>query len=447
MEETKPFCHYKCDRGSRREYAEQAIKPEGIKERTIYQHDKGAITYSKIFRRLAYKSHLVAKRDDHSRSKLLHTLEVSTIATEMADILGLDTALTEAISLGHDLGSYPFGHIGESKIKDKLKKQGWDKTLSHPYLSSNLLSLEYKVSSNVKGRFKRLLDSRCFDDYEIGGHRYIVSISKETLDGIRCHQPKDHRYSNRPQTVEAQLVRVADNFAYITQELDEARSLGVKPEKYKNYSKLECEGERSTLAPSLQKDPTIRQRKDFIWSEINDEAGDYKINPKDLFDKSTGKRLNAMIHWFINYNKKMLVDGKLQMYKSKISHKQIPVLEYPEGLNFCLDYIWSEIIIKEIHNNDNVDRNFKLASQMVSLVYDNILLLSQKLIHERDRFGDRFAEILEWIEPNKEEQADRQIKQAAAIYISEFTDRYLERFFNNLWDFFKDLKRSQPTKP
>lgn len=375
MAEKKPFEDFRCSRGSTGRYAEQPTKPEGITERTIYQHDKGAITYSKIFKRLGHKFHLVAKRDDHSRSKLLHTLEVSTIATEMADILGLDTALTEAICLGHDLGSYPFGRIGEDAIKKKLGSF-WAKKLSHPHLSCNLLSLEYMVmQSRDPERFNRLrTETQCFEVKKTPtGAEYIVSISEETLDGILHHQSEENRYANIPQTVEAQLVRAADNFAYITQELEDALGLGMDFEKHKNNGRLRCEAARSTLAPSLQKEG-FTQKNELTWAELKEEAAHHKINPVDIFDKeSTGKRLNAMIHWFINHNVEKLREDNLGKHKSNIMGCELPILEYPEGLNFCLDYVWSEIIVREIHNKYTVKQNFELARQMVGIVFDNVM--------------------------------------------------------------------------
>lgn len=51
--------------------------------------------------------------DDHCRTRLTHTLEVSQIATTISKNLSLNVDLTEAIALGHDVGHTPFGHVGE----------------------------------------------------------------------------------------------------------------------------------------------------------------------------------------------------------------------------------------------------------------------------------------------------------------------------------------------
>lgn len=166
-----PFYEFSCKRGTK-PYPEKSSNSTGISGRTIYQHDKGAITYCKAFRRLAFKSHLVGKRDDHCRTKLLHSLEVANIATQMALLLGLDLALTEVIALGHDIGSYPFTRVGEDAIKEKLiseykiiSEHAWDQDLSHHALGfTNLLSDEDQLfSAKVNSaRYKMLMGTGCY---------------------------------------------------------------------------------------------------------------------------------------------------------------------------------------------------------------------------------------------------------------------------------------------
>jgi len=41
----------------------------------------------------------------------------------VASALGLNSDLTEAIALGHDLGHTPFGHAGEAKLRELLEQK------------------------------------------------------------------------------------------------------------------------------------------------------------------------------------------------------------------------------------------------------------------------------------------------------------------------------------
>ena len=75
------------------------------KYRTSYQRDRDRIIHSKAFRRLKHKTQVfLSPEGDHYRTRLTHTLEVSQIARTIARALRLNEDLTEAISLGHDLG-------------------------------------------------------------------------------------------------------------------------------------------------------------------------------------------------------------------------------------------------------------------------------------------------------------------------------------------------------
>ena len=85
--------------------------------RTCFQRDVDRITHSKSFRRLKHKTQVFLRPEgDHYRTRLTHTLEVARLARTIARALELNEDLTEAISLGHDLGHTPFGHAGERAL-------------------------------------------------------------------------------------------------------------------------------------------------------------------------------------------------------------------------------------------------------------------------------------------------------------------------------------------
>ncbi len=91
--------------------------------------DRDQIFYSKAFRRLAGKAQVfVTGQGEELRNRLTHTLEVSQIARSIAQSLGLDLDLVEAIALGHDLGHTPFGHAGE-RILHEIMTPGEDHAL------------------------------------------------------------------------------------------------------------------------------------------------------------------------------------------------------------------------------------------------------------------------------------------------------------------------------
>ena len=85
------------------------LYPEGESiHRTAFQRDRDRIIHSTAFRRLKHKTQVfVAHEGDHFRTRLTHTIEVAQVARTIAKTLGLNSELTEAIALAHDLGHTP----------------------------------------------------------------------------------------------------------------------------------------------------------------------------------------------------------------------------------------------------------------------------------------------------------------------------------------------------
>ncbi len=162
--------------------------------RTCFQRDRDRILHSKAFRRLKHKTQVfLAPEGDHYRVRLTHTLDVSQIARTAARALGLNEDLTEAISLGHDLGHTPFGHLGEQALT--------------PFLGRPFRHSEQSI--RVVERLERDGDG--------------LNLTWEVRDGI-LHHPWS---MPPPATLEAQVVRYADRIAYINHDIDDAIRAGV----------------------------------------------------------------------------------------------------------------------------------------------------------------------------------------------------------------------------
>jgi len=166
--------------------------------RPAFQHDRDRIIHSKSFRRLKHKTQVfLIPMGDHYRTRLTHTLEVSQIARTIAKALRLNEDLTEAISLGHDLGHTPFGHAGEDTL-----------------------------NGIVPGGFNHADQSlRVIDLLEKDGKG--LNLTFEVRDGILKHtKGKGEILCEDPEamasTLEGQVVRIADIIAYINHDIDDA---------------------------------------------------------------------------------------------------------------------------------------------------------------------------------------------------------------------------------
>ena len=171
--------------------------------RTVFQRDRDRVIHSKTFRRLKHKTQVfLAPAGDHYRTRLTHVLEVSQIARTIAVCLQLNEYLAEAIALAHDLGHTPFGHAGEFSLNEL-----------HP------------------GGFKHSVQSlRVVDVLE--NNRQGLNLTWEVRNGIVKHSkgygeilPKNT--AQLPNTLEGQVVRVADIMAYVNHDMDDALRAGM----------------------------------------------------------------------------------------------------------------------------------------------------------------------------------------------------------------------------
>ncbi|HWG07625.1 MAG TPA: deoxyguanosinetriphosphate triphosphohydrolase [Solirubrobacteraceae bacterium] len=170
--------------------------------RTPFQRDRDRIVHSKAFRRLTHKTQVfVAPRGDHYRTRLTHTLEVTTISRTVARALRLNEDLVEAIGLGHDLGHPPFGHIGE-EVLDSCLKERFGLDFRH-----------YEHSLRVVDRLER----------DGAG----LNLTEQVRDGIARHSSR----APVPQTLEGRIVRVIDRVAYINHDIDDAVRAGLLGER------------------------------------------------------------------------------------------------------------------------------------------------------------------------------------------------------------------------
>ncbi len=174
--------------------------------RTAFQRDRDRIIHSKAFRRLKHKTQVfIAPLGDHYATRLTHTLEVSQIGRTIARALNLNEDLTEAIALGHDLGHTPFGHVGEDVLNE----------LYSPGFRHNEQSL------------------RVVDLLEKDGRGLNLTI--EVKDGILNHSKSGSDVLGdrwgKADTLEGDIVKMADIIAYINHDIGDAIRAGIITER------------------------------------------------------------------------------------------------------------------------------------------------------------------------------------------------------------------------
>ena len=161
--------------------------------RTEFQRDRDRILHSKSFRRLMHKTQVfLFPADEHYRTRMTHTLEVTQVARIIARALQLNEDLAEAAALGHDLGHTPFGHAGEVAMQ-----QCYSLDFTH-----------YKQSVRVVEKLEKDGEG--------------LNLTWEVRDGIL-----NHTGSCMASTLEGVIVKFADRIAYINHDIDDACRAGI----------------------------------------------------------------------------------------------------------------------------------------------------------------------------------------------------------------------------
>ena len=193
--------------------------------RNPFQRDYTRILHSQGYRRLKHKTQVFFNiENDHICTRMEHVAHVESVATTIAQNLGLNIDLVRAISLGHDIGHAPFGHQGEAVISK----------LSETYLGKSFWHEQNGL--------------RFVDDIELlpdsQDYRRNLALTYAVRDGIIAHcgevdfrslKPREELFNlkcfNEPGEYEAStwegcVVKVADKIAYVGRDIEDAICLG-----------------------------------------------------------------------------------------------------------------------------------------------------------------------------------------------------------------------------
>lgn len=189
--------------------------------RDEFERDYTRILHSLAYRRLKHKTQVFFNiGNDHICTRMEHVSHVDSVSTTIAKDLGLNTELTRAIAMGHDLGHAPFGHQGEREL-DALSKKYLGKSFFHEknglhFVDSiELLEDDYRVHRNLNLTYavRDGIISHCGEVDENG-----LKPRKEYIDlndFTECGQ-------FQPFTWEGCVVKLSDKIAYVGRDIEDA---------------------------------------------------------------------------------------------------------------------------------------------------------------------------------------------------------------------------------
>ncbi|MFR7592638.1 MAG: deoxyguanosinetriphosphate triphosphohydrolase family protein [Longibaculum sp.] len=198
--------------------------------RTDFGRDYTRIIFSQAYRRLKHKTQVFfAVEDDHVCTRSEHVNLVESVAHTIAQELGLNTELTKAIAVGHDLGHAPFGHGGETILTQIAKEHGLEKFW------------------HEKNSLHFVDDIELLEDNE--HYQHNLNLTYAVRDGIISHcgemnqkyiqkrdefiDLNDYQYAGEynPWTYEGCVVKMSDKIAYLARDIEDALRLNVLEEK------------------------------------------------------------------------------------------------------------------------------------------------------------------------------------------------------------------------
>lgn len=373
--------------------------------RSEFARDYNRILHSTAYRRLKHKTQVFfATRHDHICTRIEHVTHVGAVSYTIANYLGLNTELTNAIALGHDLGHAPFGHAGEEFIKEILYKE-----IGEPFWHE-------RNSLRFVDKCETLPDNQ--------GMERNLNLTYAVRDGIVCHCgevdensifPREQvcdLYSIQkagqaaPFTWEGCIVKISDKIAYLGRDIEDALLLKIL-----------------TVSELKELTKISREFGDFKVTEINNTIlmHDFIIDLCNTSSPENGIAFSPQYLGLINELKKF-------NYKYIYGHERLA--NYKRYAKLIIECIF-QTLLKAYSGKDTLqelDRYREIYPILINSFYDWIVKYSDSI--NREAGGNKYQnEVLYYLEKKTD------YIQAIMDYISGMTDSFAIRIFNEITTF------------
>lgn len=237
--------------------------------RTPFARDSARILHARAFRRLAGKTQVFTRLpadqvSDHIRTRLTHTLEVTQISRTLAQTLGLNVGLAEALALTHDIGHPPFGHAGEKALDRALRAHGL--SFDHNLHALRIVTWFEQRYAGFRGL-----------NLTLGVREGIIKHSRDY--SVTTHPELAEYFLDLWPPLEAQLIDLADEIAYLTADLDDGLDSGIlslpqvceEVEIFEAYHR-QAKAEYAAAAPRLIANEALRRMLNGLVTDLLEET-------------------------------------------------------------------------------------------------------------------------------------------------------------------------------
>lgn len=213
----------KWDQAIKRERALYA-RPHEI--RSEFNRDYNRILHCNAYRRLKHKTQVFfATTNDHVCTRIEHVSHVASVSETISNFLGLNSELTRAIAIGHDLGHAPFGHKGEVILK-QIARNELDEPFWHEKNSLWFVD-KLEMLTSQSGDKKNLALTYGVRDGIISHcgevNENAIKPRDEAIDLYDIEKPNQYA----PFTWEGCVVKIADKISYLGRDIEDAITLKI----------------------------------------------------------------------------------------------------------------------------------------------------------------------------------------------------------------------------
>lgn len=317
--------------------------------RDEFQRDYTRIIHSNSYKRLKHKTQVFfSPENDHICTRIEHVTHVESISYTIAKYLGLNTELTKAISVAHDLGHSAFGHAGE-KILSEISMRDLGYPFWHEQNGLNFVdnielledNNKYMQNLNLTYAVRDGIISHCgeIDENYIKPRNEFIDL-------------KDYSHPNQysPYTWEGCVVKISDKISYICRDIEDAITLGILDEHLDElYNLLNIDSNTepinntiiiNTLIKDLCENSSPDKGLHFSEKSLNLMNKIKEFNYKNIYDSERIKPSNRFFKLVINeiYNiLKSTYDGPNTLKNLNTLKKTYPKL-YDSFSSFIYNY-------------------------------------------------------------------------------------------------------------
>lgn len=186
--------------------------------RSCFQRDRDRIIHASAFRRLKHKTQVFVEHEgDYYRTRLTHSIEVAQVARTIAGALRLNTELTEAVALAHDLGHPPFGHTGEDTLHALMKGYGGFDHNAQAIKIVTSLEQHYADFDGLNLTWEAL-EGIAKHNGPVGGELPVALAAYDALHDLEL---------DTHASAEAQVAALSDDIAYNNHDLHDGLRAGL----------------------------------------------------------------------------------------------------------------------------------------------------------------------------------------------------------------------------